>query len=226
MMRKSLNTIGFFALVITLLINARDVYAQADNDTLVVLNQPVLTEDPANEVIVKKHSPHKATLYSAILPGLGQIYNKKYWKVPILYGGIAASVYYIHFNTENYNLYKNAYRDFIIRDPANTSYEEVILKKTRYTVDEVLSDPSKEQWFTNALKSKKEYYKRNRDFSYIILIGVYVLNLIDASVDAHFFDYDVSDDLSLNVQPVMVPVSTGIASGPSGGMGLQLTLSF
>lgn len=175
---------------------------------------------------VKKHSPHKATLYSAVLPGLGQAYNHKYWKIPILYGGIAASVYYISFNTKYYNMYKEAYRDFIIRDPANTSYEDIILERTRYTVDEVLKDPSKEQWFENALKNKKTYYKRNRDLSYILLIGVYVLNLIDASVDAHFFDYDVSDDLSLHVQPTMIPTNPSINASGSGGVGLQLTLNF
>lgn len=222
MLRNLVFKLRFGGILIPIfLICSHQVCAQ--NDSLVIVGS---TETPIAMSNVKKHSPHKATLYSAVLPGLGQAYNHKYWKIPILYGGIAASVYYISFNTKYYNMYKEAYRDFIIRDPANTSYEDIILERTRYTVDEVLKDPSMEQWFENALKNKKTYYKRNRDLSYILLIGVYVLNLIDASVDAHFFDYDVSDDLSLHVQPTMIPTNPSINASGSGGVGLQLTLNF
>ena len=195
----------------------------AQSDSLTIVGGDVMEVTKKQEKI---HSPHKATLYSAILPGLGQAYNKKYWKVPIVYGGIATAVYFISFNSDHYNLYKNAYRDFIIRDPANTSYEQIILEKTNYQVADILNDATKEQWFTTTLKNKKTYYKRYRDLSYIMLIGVYVLNLIDASVDAHFFNYDVSDDLSMNIQPMMLPVNPANYAAGSNGVGLQLTLNF
>lgn len=196
----------------------------AEKDSLIVVGG-----EEVNSVseIEKLHSPHKATLYSAILPGLGQAYNRKYWKIPIIYAGLAASVYYISFNTENYNLYKKAYRDFIIQDPANRSYEEIITEKLHMEPEEIMSSASNVQWFQSALQKKKTYYKRNRDFSYIILIGVYVLNLIDSSVDAHFYDYDISDDLSMQLQPVVMPNSQfNNSSGGGGGIGLQLTLKF
>lgn len=195
----------------------------AQSDSLTIVGGDVMEVTKKQEKI---HSPHKATLYSAILPGLGQVYNKKYWKVPIVYGGIATAVYFISFNSDYYNLYKNAYRDFIIRDPANTSYEQIILEKTNYQVADILNDATKEQWFTTTLKNKKTYYKRYRDLSYIMLIGVYVLNLIDASVDAHFFNYDVSNDLSMNIQPMMLPANPENYAAGSNGVGLQLTLNF
>ena len=148
----------------------------------------------------KLHSPHKATFYSAILPGLGQAYNEKYWKIPIIYGVIGSMVYTIHFNSTNYTKYKNAYRDFLIRDPGNKSYVDVM--PPTLTVEQVEGQYA--DWFQRALENKKEYYRRYRDLSYIGMAAIYVLNMIDATVDAHFYDFDVSDDLSMKVRPVFM----------------------
>ena len=169
----------------------------------------------------KYHSPHKATFYAAVFPGLGQAYNKKYWKLPILYAGLGGIIYGIHFNTTYYTKYKNAYRDFIIRDPANTSYVEFAEKAglTQEQVETVYAG-----WFERALKNKKDYYKRNRDFSYIGLLAVYVLSMIDASVDAHFYNYDISDDLSLKIEPKIIKF-TNKGTEPD-GFGLQLSFRF
>jgi hypothetical protein len=164
------------------------------------------------------HSPHKATFYSAILPGLGQAYNKKYWKIPIVYAFIGATAYAIHLNSKYYIIYKNAYRDFLIRDPGNKSYADVI--PPILTIEQVETQHA--QWFERALENKREYYRRYRDLSYIIMVGVYVLNMVDASVDAHFYNFDVSDDLSMEIRPVLMeqnPVS-------GNKMGLQLSLKF
>ncbi|MGQ1890104.1 DUF5683 domain-containing protein [Thermophagus sp. OGC60D27] len=164
------------------------------------------------------HSPHKATFYSAILPGLGQAYNKKYWKIPIIYGVIGSMTYAIHFNTTNYTKYKNAYRDFLIGDPGNKSYIEVI--PPTLTVEQVEGQYA--QWFEEALENKKEYYRRYRDLSYIIMAGIYVLNLIDATVDAHFYDFDVSDDLSMRVHPVIMEPTPFSQKN----IGIQLSFNF
>lgn len=151
-----------------------------------------------------KHSPHKASVYAAVFPGAGQIYNKKYWKVPILYAGIGGLVYGIHFNTTYYNKYRSAYRDFLIRDPGNTSYEEFI--PPGLTIEDVHG--ARSEWFQRALQNKRRYYKRYRDISYIGMAALYLASIIDASVDAHFYDFDISDDLSLRVEPaVLSPVS-------------------
>ncbi|MBN2166395.1 MAG: hypothetical protein JW717_08980 [Marinilabiliaceae bacterium] len=167
----------------------------------------------------KYHSPHKATFYSAIIPGMGQAYNKQYWKIPILYAGLGGIIYGISFNTKYYNKYKNAYRDYIIKDPANKSYLEFAYK-AGLTEDDI----NNADWFEQALKNKKDYYKRNRDFSYIGLLAIYVLNLVDASVDAHFYNYDISDDLTLRIEPTLLNFNSPITE--TQGFGLQLRLQF
>ncbi len=166
----------------------------------------------------KIHSPHKATFYSAIFPGLGQIYNKKYWKLPIIYGAIGSLGYAIHFNSTNYVKYKNAYRDFLIQDPGNKSYIEVI--PVNLTIEDVEGQYA--EWFSQALENKREYYRRYRDLSYIGMAAIYVLNMIDATVDAHFYNFDVSDDLSMKLQPAILdhnPVKGNT-------LGFQLALKF
>jgi len=130
-------------------------------------------------ILKKKHSPHKAAMYSALVPGLGQIYNERYWKLPIIYGAAGVLIYAFDFNNDRYNKYKNAYADM---DAGKiTSFEG-------FTDKEVLL-------------RLKDNYRRNRDLNVIVMAGVYLLNVVDATVDAHLFDYDISDDLSLNIQP-------------------------
>jgi hypothetical protein len=175
---------------------------------------------PAEEKEEKIHSPHKATFYSAIFPGLGQIYNKKYWKLPIVYGAIGGLGYAIHFNSTNYVKYKNAYRDFLIRDPGNRSYLKVL--PVNLTAEDVETPGVLADWFEQALENKREYYKRYRDLSYIGMAAIYVLNMIDATVDAHFYNFDVSDDLSMKVQPVIMDYNP--VTGNT--IGIQMALSF
>ena len=210
---KRLMLAGCFSLLIWVM--PLTVLAQYQ-DTLVTTqheNGVVLLQDE------NKHSPHKASIYSAVLPGMGQIYNKKYWKVPILYGGIGGFAYAIHFNSKYYNRYRSAYRDFLIRDPGNTSYEWVIRRST-LTLDDVHGPYA--DWFQRALDNKRRYYKRYRDLSYIGMSALYILNIIDATIDAHFFDFDISDDLSFRLEPTVLQPFPD-----SGGMlGLQLKFQF
>ncbi|MCT4590186.1 MAG: DUF5683 domain-containing protein [Carboxylicivirga sp.] len=162
----------------------------------------------------KPHSPHKATFYSAILPGLGQAYNKKYFKIPIIYAGAGALAYAIHFNSKLYRKYRSAYRDWIIQDPHNKSYLEFI--PPNQTEEYVRKNYSNS--FEEALKSKKQYYRRYRELSYIGMTLLYTLQIVDAAVDAHFFNFDISDDLSMQMAP-------GIISTPGSNeprLGLQL----
>ena len=152
------------------------------------------------------HSPRKAALYSAFIPGMGQIYNKKYWKAPVVYTGFGVLVYFVIFNSTNYNDWKNGLIDFTDTIPGTDSYLNLISDKLDpSTFDPVLypetASPSSADWFESQLKNGMSYYRRNRDLSYIGLGVWYILTIIDATVDAHLFDYDVGDDLSLHIQP-------------------------
>ena len=140
---------------------------------------------------------------SAILPGAGQVYNKKWWKVPIIYGGFAGLGYAIIFNQGEYDLYRNAY---LKRLDDNSS-----------TVDEfdgVYSDAN--------LIELQDYYRKNRDLSIIGGVLLYVMNIIDANVDAHLFNFDVSEDLSLNIAPQNLGL--GFGNQPIAGIGISLRL--
>ena len=125
-------------------------------------------------------SPAKAAFYSAILPGLGQAYNKRYWKIPIVYGAMGAGVYFIIDNNKKYNQYRNEYKKRL----ANGG-----------TID--TSDPTYGNLTTESVIRGQKFYQKNRDLSVLITAGLYILNIVDANVDAHLLQFNVNDDLSL-----------------------------
>lgn len=145
----------------------------------------------------KVHSPRKATIYSAVLPGLGQIYNRKYWKVPIVYGGFATLGYFINFNNEEYVKFRQAYSDILDTDPNTNSFIELV-------TDPRSLEPDNIGQLTERLRKAKDYWRRNRDLLVIGTAVFYAVNIIDASVDAHFFNFDISDDLTINWAPAPV----------------------
>jgi len=175
---------------------------------------PIKTEKP---VVLEKTkfspNPTKAVLYSAIFPGLGQIYNRKYWKLPIVYGGLMGCAYAISFNNRYYRDYSNAYLDLMDDDPSTDSYRDFV--SSSY----VISDTTQ---FANTLKRKKDFYRRYRDLSYIITVGLYVICMIDAYVDAQLFDFDISPDLSLRVEPAIFEPTRYNRRG----FGIQCSLNF
>ncbi len=176
-------------LFVLLIFISGNLFAQELN-----IDSTKITEVPVNAE--KIHSPKRATIYSAILPGLGQAYNKKYWKIPIIYAGFGTIGYFIGWNNKYYNTYKLAYSDLTDDDPTTDSYND--LEATQYYD---LDDPTDFNNFKSGLSKQQDYYRRNRDLLIISIVGFYGLNLIDASVDAHLFDFDISEDLSLNWQP-------------------------
>lgn len=158
-----------------------------------------LGQESANDTILndKKeaiHSPRKATIYSAVLPGLGQIYNRKYWKVPLVYGGFATLGYFINFNNEEYVKLRQAYSDIIDTDPNTNSFAKLVTDPKRL-------EPDRIGQLTESLRKGKDYWRRNRDLVVIGTVVFYAVNIIDASVDAHFFNFDISDDLTINWVP-------------------------
>lgn len=147
-------------------------------------NQPEPSSDTSSVKKVNKKAIYsrarKATIMSAVMPGLGQIYNKKYWKAPIVYAAIGGIAYWGITNHKEYKYYSNNLRAENDNDP-NT------LNVTRYTSDQLIS--------------QKNYYKKFRDMSIIFGSLVYLVNILDANVDAHLKTFDVSDDLSLQLKP-------------------------
>lgn len=141
----------------------------------------------------------RAVWLGAIFPGMGQIYNRSYWKLPIVYGGFMGCVYAITWNNSLYNEYKQAYRDILTdvelsSDPMR-SYNAVLPEG--YTIDRMGGRST----YTSTLQNKQNTYRRYRDISIVATFAVYALSLIDAYVDAQLFDFDISPDLTLNVEP-------------------------
>lgn len=178
----------------------------------------------------KPHSPHKATIMAMILPGSGQIYNGQWWKVPILYGGIAADIYGITWNNQRFKEYRNAYVEWVqylealaanpdTPYPENPAWDEI--PKNFDLRDERYQTSDAREWFRTTLENRMTSFKRNRDLCYIVMAAIYAINIIDATVYAHFYDFEIDDNLSFHWRP------TSSYSPLTGGMvGVCLTLNF
>ena len=151
-----------------------------------------------------KPNPTKAVLLG-LVPGLGQIYNRKYWKLPIVYGGLMGCMYAITWNNRNYKDYSEAYKDIMHDAAANPNNPEAWSQTWQVLTSLDPSSAIKDSNFKDRLKRQKDYYRRYRDLSIIITAGVYALTLVDAYVDAQLFDFDISPDLSMRVEPVVTP---------------------
>lgn len=132
-------------------------------------------------------TPSKAAFYSAVLPGLGQIYNRSYWKLPLVYGALGTGLYFYIDNTNEYHRYRDAYK----RRLAGFQDDEF------YDINNSGIIPNSPDVSDEALRDAQEFYQRNRDLSLLITIGLYALNIIDANVDAHLKQFNVNQDLSI-----------------------------
>lgn len=149
-----------------------------------------------------KPDPMKAVWLGAVIPGTGQIYNRSYWKIPIVYGGFMGCVYAISYTNSRYTEYKQAYRDIYYDIQQGTFSESpdksyVALLPEGYTI----SSMGGASTYQNRLKEWQNASRRQRDLSILATIAVYALSLIDAYVDAQLFNFDISNDLSLDVSP-------------------------
>ncbi len=165
-----------------------------------------------------KPNPRKAMLYSAIFPGLGQIYNRKYWKLPIVYGIFSGMSYAISWNNQYYQNYFSGYKDIMDdSDDTNSWHNFIPFGQTPETVNK--------EWLTGVLKSRKDFYRYYRDLSIIITVAVYGLNILDAYVDAQLYDFDISPDLSLKIEPVILRNKIS-SSYMANSFGLKCSFSF
>jgi len=150
-------------------------------------------------------------MYSAVLPGMGQVYNRKYWKVPIVYGGFAALAYYAGHTHDEFSRYRNAL-DFRLDGNPDT-------------IDEFSGDPR----YTNEVLTRfRDYYRRQRDRTFIWTAFFYALNIVDATIDAHFYSFDVSEDLGMKIGPSLQRPEGFLSDRPPGypGVGIRFSLNF
>ncbi|MDD4489127.1 MAG: DUF5683 domain-containing protein [Paludibacter sp.] len=166
------------------------------------LTEPLIVDDDTQIESVEtekfKPDPIRAIWLGAVIPGYGQIINRKYWKLPIVYGGFLGCFYAVNWNARQFLSYKNAYLDITDTDDSTNSYLEII--PPGFTIDSYGGKDA----FTNLLKSGMDKSRYNRDLSIIISIAYYGLTLIDAFVDAHLYDFDISPDLSLKLRPSII----------------------
>ena len=173
-------------------------------DTLILKDKPVETV----MVQAKYHDPKKATLL-ALIPGAGQAYNHKYWKMPIVYAGFGATVYFAITNGSDYRLNRDAY-DYKMGINTHVS-QEAIEESAKYTEDNLIT--------------LRDYYRGNMELSWILTAAWYIIQVIDANVDAHFFYYDVGDDLTLQIEPQFNTINE-FNLGYGNNIGLSLKLNF
>lgn len=164
-------------------------------------------------------NPKRALWLALVLPGAGQIYNRKYWKLPIVYGGFVGCIYAMRWNNQMYRDYSQAYMDLMDNDPNTQSYNQFL------HLGNTITDENKSR-YENLFKKRKDYYRKYRDLSIFALIGVYALSVIDAYVDASLSQFDISKDLSLKIEPSVINNRSSVNPVKSSSLGVQCSLNF
>lgn len=241
-MHRQLIVIGFFLLAGTLWSSAQEVKELDAIDSMLVAIEDSLAKDtvipkveavepsivvntppeevkPAKDRATWMPSPKKALWLALVIPGGGQIYNRKYWKLPIVYGGIIGCLYAMNWNNNMYKDYSQAYLDLTDKDPATQSYNMFLHLGTQ------IDDKNKDR-FKDIFKKRKDKFRRWRDLSFFVLLGVYALSVIDAYVDAELSNFDISKDLSLKVEPTILNNRSSSNPLDSSSLGLQCSLNF
>lgn len=196
------------------LAKANDIIKRTDS--IALANEKETSKSFLKDSLLKmdvefKPNPKKAVIYSAIMPGLGQFYNRKYWKLPIVVGGYIGIIYAITWNGRMYNDYMEAYKDLAT---GGDSWKNMVNDPTV-----VLNDKER---YLEIFRNKKNFFRRNRDLAIISAFGVYGLCMLDAYVDAQLYDFDISPDLSMKIMPVIFEPT--MFSDRS--IGLQMSFTF
>lgn len=185
---------------------ARENKAQMEDMEAPIKSTELATDikdvDLPDESVIKEEKqfipdPARATWMAVIFPGGGQIYNRKYWKLPIIYGGFVGCAYALTWNGQMYSDYSQAYLDIMDDNPSTDSFLDLL--PPGYPVE------SNMDYLKRVIKRKKDYYRRYRDMSIFIFVGVYAISVIDAYVDAELASFDLSKDLTMKLEPTMIP---------------------
>ena len=173
--------------------NRKGVKEIEEPESIVVKTDSIPPAQDLNKKIFIPN-PTKATWLAVVFPGGGQIYNRKYWKLPIIYGGFAGCAYALSWNGKMYKDYSQAYLDIMDSNPNTKSYEDLLPPNARYN----------EEQLKNTIKKRKDMFRRYRDLSIFAFIGVYLISIIDAYVDAEPSNFDITPDLSMKVEPTVI----------------------
>lgn len=217
------NRLVFILSIIAFAITINSNASTVQNDSIYLIEsvdtlqfvQEVDTVETYVSTSTFKPDAQKAVWLATIVPGLGQIYNRQYWKLPIIYGGTLALAYGITWNDRMYVDYRKGYVDLMDKNP-NTNYFEYLLPEG------VTLDSTNKDYYTKVIKTKLDNYRRNRDLCIITTAVLYLLSIIDAYVDAQLFDYDISPDLSLQVTPTVIAPSSSYEQDSSVGLSCKL----
>lgn len=227
------SRLHYIVVTLALLLVCHVARAQKDSTDAVVFadSLPALTKTDSlslvkmeKKIARQKHDwtkwrpdPKRAMWLAIVLPGAGQIYNRKYWKLPIVYGGFLGCIYAMRWNNQMYHDYSQAYIDLCDNDPNTVSYNKFMHLG-------ITIDSSNAEHYKSVFKNRKDKYRRWRDLSFFVMLGVYALSIIDAYVDASLSKFDISDDLSLQLEPAVVQ---GHERGLSNsGIGVHGALNF
>ena len=205
---------------------AADTMAVVDTIVMADIPQPSLFQSDLSAPTPTKRDwstwtpdPQRALWLALVIPGGGQIYNRKYWKLPIVYGGFLGCIYALTWNNMMYKDYSQAYLDIMDDDPETASYEKFL------HLGRQINDSNRER-YKNIFKSRKDKYRRWRDMSLFVMVGIYALAVIDAYVDAELSVFDISKDLSLKVQPTVINNPMVENSLYASSLGINCKLNF
>lgn len=196
-MKSNLLFIVLFFFAATLIAQTSDTLTVKKQEGIIVVKDTV--REPYDPL-----APQRAAFYSAVVPGLGQAYNKKYWKIPIIYAGMAAGVYFYIQNDNDYDRFRNAYKR----------------RLAGFTDDEFYGSGTTPVISNERLIDAQQSAQKNKDISIIVSLAFYLVNIIDANVDAHLRQYNVNDDLSLQPNLDLNPINAQT------NYGLSLTYKF
>ena len=190
-----------------------------DDSLSVVVDTTILHKEKVDKWSTWRPDPKRAMWLALVIPGGGQIYNRKYWKLPIVYGGFIGCLYAMNWNNTMYKDYSQAYLDLMDNDPGTQSYNQFLHLGMQIT-------PANEDRYKDIFKKRKDKFRRWRDLSFFVMVGVYALSVIDAYVDAELSVFDISDDLSLRVEPTIINNHSSGNPFDASSVGLQCSLSF
>jgi hypothetical protein len=191
---------------------------EAEKTTSVVVDSGRVKK-PKRDWNTWRPNPQRALWLALVLPGAGQIYNRKYWKLPIIYGGFMGCIYALTWNNMMYKDYSQAYLDIMDNDPGTASYNKFLHLGVE------INDQNMER-YKSLFKSRKDKYRRWRDLSFFVMLGVYAISVIDAYVDAELSEFDISKDLSLKVSPAVIPNHSGGNPLQAQSLGVNCSLNF